>query len=62
MTELWGILYGLEIAWAKDIRKLYLDLDLLSAIKLIMGQCSVYQPYFSIVQDIQEMMGWNGQV
>lgn len=51
--ELWAILKGVELAWDRGFRRLFVDSNSLSAISLLLGDLDPTHPCVSLVRRIQ---------
>lgn len=56
ITELWGILIGLQMAWNRGSQKILLEVDSLTAIKLIDKETTAHNRNGSLVRHIQEWL------
>lgn len=55
-TEIWGILKGLEMVWAKGFRRVIMESDSRIAVGLICTGCPTNHPLASLIQRITTMM------
>ena len=55
-AELWGILIGIQIAWNRGIRKLWIESDSLIAVNLVRKGCLPSHQYHNLVCSIRSYM------
>ena len=56
LAEIVGIIYGLRMAWNVGIRRLRLQVDSHSAIKLISGRVGSTHPTWNLVERVRELL------
>ena len=56
MAEIWGAWYALNLAWEKNIKKVILEMDNLSAVQIFAKDKSSKTVYHSLVMDIKRML------
>lgn len=61
-AEVWGIITGLELAWARGFKKVWMESDSLTAVNLIKKGCSKLRHYHGLVDYIGELCRRNWDV
>lgn len=61
-AELWEILPGLEIAWRRNFKNIWLEYDSNTAVTLIYKSCRESHPMFNLIETIKETMNKIGRV
>lgn len=61
-AELWGMVHGLELAWAQGFRRVWLESDSLTAVTLVKNGCHHSHQFFSLIQRIQRLVNNNWQI
>jgi L1 cell adhesion molecule like protein len=54
-AELWGIFYGLKLAWERDFHNIKIYSDSLVAIKLLKDHCFLTHPHRTFVENIHQV-------
>lgn len=61
-AELWGILQGLRIAWARGFRHIIVNSNSQTAINLLSDGCCRTHSYHSLVEAIHDVHGDAGRI
>ncbi|WCJ36333.1 Polynucleotidyl transferase ribonuclease H-like superfamily protein [Euphorbia peplus] len=56
LAELWGLFFGLKLAWSKGYVKVIVEMDSKAVISLVQGHVNVHHPYGWIVRECQEFL------
>jgi L1 cell adhesion molecule like protein len=54
-AELWGIYYGLKLAWERGFRKIKVYSYFLVAIKLLKDGCPLTHPHRTLVENVHQI-------
>ncbi|MCI48615.1 ribonuclease H protein, partial [Trifolium medium] len=54
-AELWGIYYGLKLAWERGFHKIKVYSDSLVAIKLLKYGCPLTHPHCTLVENVHQI-------
>jgi ribonuclease HI len=57
-AELWGIIYGLDLAKKKGHKRVHVEFDSMIAINLIRNGCNKEHPAFQLVQAALRITEW----
>lgn len=53
VAELWGLLYGLQIAWDRGWRRVFVELDSMLVLEVVQKGVDVMHPLFSLIFNCQ---------
>ena len=59
MTELWGHLLGLEIAWEKGWQNIIFEMVSMVAMEMVCDGCADDHPCKPIIVVIQDLLKWS---
>ena len=62
VAELWGALYGLDLAWRAGRRNVILELDSMSAIQLIQKNVNRSHPHATVIARVKKLLARSWEV